>query len=239
MSLVLITGGAKRLGKGLAVEFAKNGWDVGFCYNKSENESETTLNELLQYDISVNKFKCDVTNYQDVETKFKVFFDKYGKPDVLINNAGVYPQAKSLTETTPELWKFVIDSNLTSQFNTAKVYSELTETGRIVNIGSLGAFEIWNGRIPYNVSKAAVIQLTKALARELAPRFSVNCVCPGEIKMDESGPDESWSLPNEKIPMNRKAYVEDIFDAVYFFSNESKYITGQYLIIDGGYHLAR
>jgi NAD(P)-dependent dehydrogenase (short-subunit alcohol dehydrogenase family) len=240
MSSVLITGGAKRLGSGLCLKFANKGWDVAFCYNNSEDESENTLIELKDFDIKVIKFKCDVTNLNEIQTAFENCFQNFGVPDVMVNNAGVYPTIKEINEIDDSLWKHVIDSNLSSQFYTSKVYSTFVkDNGRIVNIGSLGGHEIWKGRIPYNVSKAGVIQLTRALARELAPKISVNCICPGEIQLDEKGPDESWSLPKDRIPMGRSAYVDDIFDGIYFFATASKYITGQDLIIDGGYHLAR
>jgi NAD(P)-dependent dehydrogenase (short-subunit alcohol dehydrogenase family) len=110
--------------------------------------------------------------------------------------------------------------------------------GRIVNIASLGAFQIWKDRIPYNVSKAAVVQLTKALARSLAPDIMVNAVAPGAIAIPDE-PAAGGMIAPSRIPMGRHGSTDDIFNAVYFFADTATYITGQTLIVDGGLNIAQ
>jgi NAD(P)-dependent dehydrogenase (short-subunit alcohol dehydrogenase family) len=115
----------------------------------------------------------------------------------------------------------------------------VTKQARIINISSLGGINIWKDRIDYNVSKSALIQLTKVLARALAPQISVNVVCPGYIDLSEhkSKNENKEKMSLQKIPMNRYGTVEDVFEAVYFFSSCSQFITGQVLIVDGGQSL--
>ena len=106
-------------------------------------------------------------------------------------------------------------------------------------MASLGGTEVWKNRTPYNVSKAGVIQLTKSLARDLAPLVSVNCISPGTIEIKNESPSEPLRISNERIPFLRFGNIDDIFDAVNFFATASQFITGNNLIVDGGYSLSR
>src|SRR5690606_4446286 len=132
------------------------------------------------------------------------------------------------------------DVNLKGELFTSQRFSQLAKpNSRIINIASLGALEIWKGRVPYHISKSALLHLTKAMAVELAPNISVNCVCPGAIHIPEEPAEDSSLISTDKIPMKRYGNVDDIFDAVYFFATCSAYITGQNIIVDGGYHYSR
>jgi NAD(P)-dependent dehydrogenase (short-subunit alcohol dehydrogenase family) len=128
--------------------------------------------------------------------------------------------------------------NARGAFICSKTFTQYAnDDSKIVNIVSNGAFGTWKGRMPYNVSKAAALQLTKSLAKELAPKIAVNAVCPGSIFMPEDRSENDTFLINEAtIPMKRWGRVEDVFDAVWFFSNCTNYITGQYISVDGGSH---
>lgn len=237
MPAVIITGGARRLGKYFSRAFAKNGWDIGIIYNSSEVQAIELQTELQLTGVKCIISKADVTNGEEVRSAFSHFSSSLGDIDVLINNSGVFPDVMSLSETDEELWDKTMDINAKGAFLCSKEFSKIAKIGsRIINIGSLGALQIWKGRIPYNVSKAALLQLTKALARDLAPDISVNCINPGSIVFDEEqAKHDKTLLDSSRIPMNRFGYPSDVFDAIWFFATCSSYITGQSINIDGGY----
>lgn len=241
MSSIFITGSGRRIGRGLALEFASRGWDVAVHFNRSAAQAEKTASEIRAKGQKAVLVKADVTDYEEVSDAFDKAAVELGIPGVLVNNAGVFPVKASLLQMEPEDWDHTIDTNLRGEFYCAKKFAEIAQPGaRIINFASLGAFEIWKERIAYNVSKAGVIQLTKALARDLAPDISVNAVSPGAIYMpDDESPNDDFLVDTMRIPMGRYGSVADIFEAVYFFATTTQYITGQNLIVDGGYQLNR
>lgn len=241
MPIVLITGGARRLGRGLALEYARKGWDVAFCYNNSGYKAINTLDELKQFGVNAYSGKADITDYNELQKFFRDVVSNIGLPNVIINNAAIFPQQTSLQDLQVEEWRRIIDTNLSSIFYTSKIFSNYpAKNSKIINIASIGAYEIWKGRVPYHVSKAGVIQLTKVLARELAPDISVNSISPGTIKMTDE-PDEAWvpAVDNNRTPMQRPANITDIFNLCFFLSTSSNFITGQDFVVDGGYSLTR
>ncbi len=241
MSKLFISGGAKRLGRGLALKFAEKGWDVAFSYYHSIDKADKTAGELRQYNINVYHFQADARNYNQMQDEFDKMAKLFGIPDVVINNAAVFPAKKSLTQLTVDEWHNVLNTNLNSVFYLSKIFAEYApENAKIINIASIGALEIWDGRIPYHVSKAAVLQLTKALARDLAPRISVNAISPGTIVIENEPDDDSVpSISAQKTPMKRNATVDDIFEPCYFLATTGNFITGTNIIVDGGYSLTR
>jgi NAD(P)-dependent dehydrogenase (short-subunit alcohol dehydrogenase family) len=240
MPKVLITGSARRIGKGLALAFADKGWDIVLHYNNSENEVLELSSLISGRVVAAHPIRADLRNENEIK---KMFDDAFGLPggiDVLINNAAIYPPRKSFEDTLSGDWDDVMNINLKSIYLTSKYYtSKLTIKGRIINFASLGGIEVWRNRLTYNVSKAGVIHLTKALARELAPKVQVNCISPGAIFFPDEPGTESMPFPESKIPMNRYGNVNDIIDAVYFFSTCSDYITGQNLLVDGALNLVK
>jgi 3-oxoacyl-[acyl-carrier protein] reductase len=247
MKTVLITGAAKRIGASLAQNFAKLNWNVIIHFNNSENEAKKLSDEINSLkNNELNRiseiFKADLKNENEIIELFNFSVKKFGKIDLLINNAGIFPEKNPLEKTEISFWDEIMNSNLRSQFLTSREFSKkLNEnfeqkTGKIINFSSLGGTQIWSEKIPYNVSKAGIIQLTKALARELAPKISVNCVCPGIVFVEENDKDETGKIviPASKIPMKRYANVEDIFEIVHFFATSTNYITGQIVSVSGG-----
>jgi 3-oxoacyl-[acyl-carrier protein] reductase len=241
MPKVFITGGARRLGRGLALEYAKAGWDVAFSYFRSEDKAGKTLFDLQQYGKNFYSFRADVRSYEQMQSGFIQMIDSFGVPDVLINNAAMFPKKSNLKQLDINDWHNVLDTNLNSVFYTSKIFADYAKSGaKIINIASIGAYEIWDGRIAYHVSKAAVIQLTKALARDLAPDMAVNSLSPGTIEM-EGEPDGS-TVPKiniDKTPMKRNARIDDVFKACLFLSTDENFITGTDIVVDGGYSLKR
>ncbi len=239
MSKVLITGSGKRLGKGLALEFAKKGWDVAVHCNSSFHLATETMNEINKLNCNSIILNANLQNFDEVKNLFIKMITEFGVPDVLVNNAGVFPKKRTLSNLSIDEWQETLDTNLNSVLYTSKIFGEIANDGaKIVNIASIGGLEIWNGRIPYNVSKSALITLTEALARELAPKITVNCVSPGTIEIaNEPASEKLISIDN--IPAKRYGTVYDIFEAVYFFATSNNYITGNNLIVDGAYRFAR
>ncbi len=240
MKNIFITGSGKRIGRALALNFAKKGWNVTVHYNSSKKEAERTFAEVKSTGVKTTLVKADVRNYKELRAAFEKSVNEIGIPDVLVNNSGIFPKKTKIADIDEEFWNNTLNINLRGEFFASKIFSEFAKkNSKIINFASLGAFEIWQNKIPYNVSKAGVIQLTKALARELAPNISVNSVSPGTIEI----PGEAGAAPHlistEKIPMGRYGTTDDIFEAVHFFATCSNFITGQNISVDGGYHLFR
>jgi len=239
---VLITGSGRRIGRALALRFAGRGWRVALHYGHAEERARQTLEEVRGLGGDAMLLQADVRDREQVRSMVKKAHAHFGAIDVLVNNAGIYPRPVPVADVTEELWRSVIETNLYGEFFTAQAVAERMledgTAGRIVNLSSLGAFQIWKNRIPYNVSKAAVVQLTRALARALAPTITVNSVAPGAIELPDD-PSPGMLLPADRIPMRRYGSADDIFRAVWFFAVDAGYITGQTLIVDGGLNIAQ
>lgn len=235
MPNVIITGGGRRLGKAIALEFALRRWNIAIIYFQSEDSAADCIVKARALGVNAEMYKADARSYEDLEIAFCKIKNDFDSVNVLVNNAGVYPHKANLEETGNDLWENTVNTNLRSCFYTSKLFKKISARGgRIINIASLGAFQIWEGRIPYNVSKAGVIQLTKALARDLAPALSVNSISPGTIIIPGEPSATEPGIPAEKVPMKRHGNPMDIFDAVWFFATCSSYITGQNISVDGG-----
>lgn len=239
MPKILVTGAGRRLGKGLALNFARKGWDVIVHYNKSESGAKEVFNQIIETGQMSYILKADLRDEESVNKSFKELFENFGVPSVLVNNSGVYPDAKKINQLSIEDWDNVMNINARSQFITSKIFAEYAIDGsRIINIASLGGLEIWKNRLPYHASKAAAIHQTRALAAELAPRISVNSINPGIIEVPEDENDLPKPPPS-KIPMQRYGTIDDLFSAVEFFATCSLYITGQNISVDGGQSFTR
>lgn len=240
MPSVFVTGSGKRLGKGLALEFAKKNWDVAIHYFSSEDKARENADAIKKLNLKTHLVRADLRSPADINEMFDDIEENFGIPDVVVNNAGIWPPKTEPTELEEDLWNNVIDSNLKSGVFVSKEFARRAAPGsRIVNIASLGALEVWEGRLAYNVSKAGVLQATKSLARDLAPNLSVNAVCPGTVWMPDELKPQDDMFSEQKIPMKRYAKVEDVFDAVYFFASATGYITGQFIAVDGGHSLVK
>lgn len=244
---VLITGGARRIGKSLSENFAKKGYNVIINYNNSQNKAEKLQVEIIKLGVKCEIIKADVSKFDEVKNMFAIiqnFSDKDMIPNILINNAGVFTPQTAFEDLELKVWEDTINTNLSSQYFCSQEFLKLTKYykligSKIVNFASLGGIEVWKDRTSYNVSKAGVIQLTKSLARDLAPLISVNCISPGTIEIEDENASENLRITTDRIPMGRFGNVDDIFDAVYFLATCSDFITGNNIIVDGGYSLKR
>lgn len=233
---VFITGAGRRLGRHFALEFARRGYDVAVHYFTSEKGALQTVEEIRSMGCKAVALQADARLSNDMQNAINQAAGTLGTPCVLVANSGVFPKHEALPKLNDEQLNDAFAVNVLGGFNAAKAYAALSpENGRIIIVSSLGGLQVWRQRIPYNISKAAAIQLSKALARELAPEISVNCVCPGAVMIeDEPSSSENLLRAVDRIPMKRHATPGDVFDAIYFFATASRYITGQVLAVDGG-----
>jgi 3-oxoacyl-[acyl-carrier protein] reductase/pteridine reductase len=178
--------------------------------------------------------ECDVRSEVSVRAAVTATMSRFGRLDLLVNNAAVFESAP-LDSLTLEQWDAVFETNARGPFLMAReALGHLRSVeGRIVNIGSLGGMKAWAGHTHYCASKAALHMLTQAMAKAFAPGVSVNCVAPGWIELDgdPSGPAKHFAA---KTPMRRNGHVEDVAQAVLFFAEGPHFVTGQVLAVDGG-----
>ncbi len=232
---VFITGGVRRLGLHIAYGFAERGAVLGLNYHHaSEREADHAQSECLKRGAKqVFLIKGDITKEGD--TIVGRFARLAAGIDIVVNNAGVFPKRESLDDLTMKQFQETIALNLIAPLAISKsAVPHIPEGGAIINLASLGGVQIWKERIDYNVSKSALITLTKAMALELATRkITVNAVAPGAIQV-ENQPPERLGITEDKIPLGRYGTTEDIVRAVLYFAYDAPYVTGQTLIVDGG-----
>jgi len=238
--VAVITGSAKGIGRATALEFAKEGASVVVNYAKSETAAEETVKEIGSKAIAV---KADVSRKEDVETLMKVAVKKFGRLDILVNNAGHSSDKAWLAELDDiddALWYSALDIDLKGTFLCSRAASKIMlkqGSGKIVNVSSIPALVGDERGLVYTVAKAGILGLTKALARMFAPKIQVNAMVLGSIKtgwidwLDKKELTEIMSA----IPLKRLGKPEDVAKlAAFLASNDSDFITGQTIIIDGG-----
>lgn len=232
---VLVTGGVRRLGFEIAKGFARTGAHLALNYFQSSPEvAEATSASCLELGAaSVELIPGDITT--DSERVADTAAGRLGGLDVLVNNAGVFPPRTPLSQLTKAQFLETLGLNLLAPFDmTRSAVRHFSTPGSVVNLASLGGIQIWKERIDYNVSKSALITLTQALARELAPAgITVNAVAPGAILV-ESEDSERMGISADRIPLGRYGSVQDVVRAVLYFALDAPYVTGQVLTVDGG-----
>ena len=239
--VALITGGSRGIGKKIAEKFARNGYNIVINYVSEKTDVNKLESDLSQNGkVEVLFIKCDVTDFNSCQEMVKKAVDKFGKIDVLINNAGI-TKDNLLMRMKEEDFDKVINVNLKGTFNMTKnviSYMMKKRSGRIVNISSVVGVSGNSGQANYAASKAGIIGFTKSVAKELASRnILANAVAPGFIETDmtdvlsESVKESIYS----QIPLKKMGKPEEVANAVYFLgSDENTYITGQVLNVDGG-----
>ena len=245
--IALITGASRGIGKATALLFAKEGANIILDYfvsdyepNALENVNEV-LRELKKIGVEAIKVEADVSNELDVKKMINAAIKRFGRIDILINNAGIVYDVP-LFKRRIEQWRRTLDVNLLGSFFCSKYASEqmLKKTGgKIINISSTNAINSFSpDAIDYDASKAGVITLTKDFAKELAPKIQVNAIAPGwvDTDMNKDLPKEFVEDETRKIYLKRFALPEEIAKAILFFaSDEASYITGSVLVVDGGH----
>jgi 3-oxoacyl-[acyl-carrier protein] reductase/pteridine reductase len=230
---VLITGGAKRIGRGLAMEFARQGAQVAVTYRNSEAEAEAVLRALEADGPAAMALRMDVRDEQSVREAIASVVEEFGGLDMLINNAGHFETAALETVSTGQ-WDAMFETNTRGPLLVAQAaHPHLKHSrGRILNIGSLGGLHPWPTHGHYCASKAALHMLSQTMAKAWAPEISVNCIAPGMVVQGEV--DAGYEQFAEKTPMKRNGTVADVAAAAIFFATAPHFITGQILAVDGG-----
>ncbi len=238
---VLVTGGAKGIGADVCRKLALKGYSVAIHYNTSKKEAFELKDDILSLGVDAEVFKADITNSSEVKRMFNAIDARFGELFGLVNNAGISEQAL-FTDITDEMWENMLSTNLSGAFYCSReaVRRMLkNKDGKIVNIASMWGEVGASMEVHYSASKAGLIGLTKALAKELGPSgINVNCVSPGVVNTDmmkEFSPADVAVLKDE-TPLNRIGEPIDVANAVAFLiSRSSDFITGQVLAVNGGF----
>ncbi|MBI3798268.1 MAG: SDR family oxidoreductase [Deltaproteobacteria bacterium] len=237
--IALVTGGAKRVGKAIVTALAQRGCTIVVHYHTSQSEAEETVRELLAAGHAAIAVQADITQEADVERMIETAVARFGRIDVLVNNAAVFFRTPVETLTLHQ-WEQVIEVNLTGTFLCAhKIGLRMREWGwgHIINMADVAGLRPWADYIPYSVSKACVITLTQGLALELAPQVMVNAIVPGPVLFQEDTPEEVRQREINKTLVKRAGTPEEVAEVVVFVA-ESDYSTGSLFHVDGGRSLA-
>ena len=238
--VALITGATRGIGKQIAITLAKEGYNIALNYRKENEDLENAKKEIAELGVEVLAVQGDVSNYEDCERFVKEIIEKFGHIDVLVNNAGITRDCL-LIRMKEEDFKQVIDTNLGGTYNVTKnviSYMMKAHSGRIINISSVVGIVGNAGQTNYSASKAGIIGFTKSLAKEVASRnILVNAIAPGFIETDMTGvlKEEIKNEIAKNIPMKRMGSAQEVAKVVKFLtSDDSSYITGQVINVDGG-----
>ncbi len=240
--IALITGASKGIGSSIALNLAQYDYTVILCYNTSKSSCEKLLSKIKSLS---NGFciKADLRKLEDIDNIIVKVKDSFKKIDVLVNNAGVIYQPSNLDSITKDIWDETFNINLYSAFHLSRGLFPLlnkASNGKIINISSLYGIIGVPQIIAYSAAKAALINLTRSLALEFSPNVQVNSIAPSHIMTDmliESG-NEFIEQVKAQTPLNKIGVPEDISNLVEFLvSGKADYITGQTIIVDGGFSL--
>ena len=238
---VLITGAATGIGRETARRFAAEGWNVAVHYNTSGAEAAALVDELRARRVSVIRAVADVRDMEEVRAMVDKVCRTFGRIDALVNNAGI-AQQKLFTDITAEDWDSMMDINVKGVFHCCQAVLPgmiSRKSGSIVNVSSMWGVVGASCEVHYSAAKAAVIGLTKALAKEVGPSgIRVNCVAPGVIATPmTAGLDaETMEELKEQTPLGVIGTPRDVADAIYYLaSNRAGFITGQVLGVNGGF----
>jgi NAD(P)-dependent dehydrogenase (short-subunit alcohol dehydrogenase family) len=233
--VALVTGGAVRVGLEIARALADAGADVAIGYRRSAAEARAAVRDLEARGVRAAALRADVARPREARALVTAAVRRLGRLDILVNNAALFFRTPVLTTTIVQFDR-LLAVNLRAPFFLSQAAARAMgrRGGRIINIADVGAVRAWAGYVPYGISKAGVLMLTRGLAAALAPRIQVNAVAPGVVLLPEGFPRVSGRRLTARIPMGRHGRPVDVAQAVRFFATCSDYITGQVLFVDGG-----
>ncbi len=233
--VALVTGGAVRVGLEIARALADAGADVAVGYLRSAEAARAAVRDLQARGVRAVALRADLGRPREARALVASAVRRLGRLDILVNNAALFFRTP-VESTTPEQFDRLLAVNLRAPFLCSQAAARAMgrRGGRIINIADVGAVRAWPGYVPYGVSKAGVVMLTRGLAAALAPRIQVNAVAPGVVLLPEGFPRERARRLAARIPMGRHGRPTDVAEAVRFFATCSDYITGQVLFVDGG-----
>ena len=231
----LVTGGARRIGREIALALAEAGADVAITYLRSGREARQTVEDIRRRGVCGLALACDVREEKTVRSIVRKVTEEFGGLDLLVNNAAIYETAE-FEKITVRQWDEMFATNARGPFlvSQAALKALRQRRGRIIHLGSLGGLRPWGTHAHYCASKAALTMLTQAMAKALAPEIAVNCVAPGMIDLGDGRDASFLRRIAGKTPMRRNGTAEEVVRAVMFFATAPQFITGQVLGVDGG-----
>jgi NAD(P)-dependent dehydrogenase (short-subunit alcohol dehydrogenase family) len=236
--VALVTGGARRVGRGISLGLARAGAHVVINYNRSADEAERTVADLQALGVRALAVQGDVARPEDVHNLIAQTRDTFGRLDILVNSAATFERTPFL-EITPEAWDHVLDVNLKGPFMLTQSAAPLLSAngdGAIVNIADLSALQAWPSFAHHGAAKAGLVNLTRVAARALAPAIRVNCIVPGTVLPPEAYDGIAGDGTRERRLVADEGQPDDVARAVLYLI-ESNFVTGDTLIVDGGRHL--
>ena len=238
----IVSGGSKGIGKAIAIKFAQAGANVIICSRRKENLDAAVM-EAESNGLTLFPFECNTSNYDSILSVTDYTLDKFGKVDILVNNAATNPYYGPILNSEDSHWDKIFDVNVKGYFNFAKACSNSmisNSSGKIINVASIAAKTPLDGLGVYNISKAAVVMLTKVLAKELGEHnIQINTLAPGLIKTDFSRAlwenEDTYNKIVKAIPQGKMGTPDDISGmALYLASEASDFVTGSIFTVDGG-----
>ncbi|MCH7922479.1 MAG: SDR family oxidoreductase [Nitrospinae bacterium] len=234
--VALVTGSAKRIGRAVANALADRGVHQAVHYRTSKTEAEDAVELFRVLGVEAESFQADLSQVKEVEALASEVLKRFGRLDILVNNASVFFPSP-LGEVTDLQWDVLINTNLKGPFFLAQkvgLAMKAAVGGTIINIGDWAAERPYTGYLPYCISKAGVVAMTKGLAKALAPEVRVNCINPGPVMLPEDLSEAEKEEVMRKTPLQRTGSPTDIANAVVFLCEGTDFMTGAVITVDGG-----
>lgn len=235
--VALVTGGGRRVGRALAEALGSAGARVAVHYNSSATGAEEVARAIRDAGGDAATFGADLTNGAALPGLIDQVVARFGGLDVLVNSAAVMERTP-LGSVTPAQWDAMFALNLRAPFllSQAAATSLAARGGVIVNMADLAAFETWPAYVPHGISKAGIVQMTRALARVLAPAVRVNAIAPGAVLLPDNWDDASGEHLEQTTPLRRLGSPADVVGAMLYLIG-ADYVTGETIVVDGGRHV--
>ncbi|MGI6719167.1 MAG: 3-oxoacyl-[acyl-carrier-protein] reductase [Bacteroidales bacterium] len=241
--IAVITGGARGIGKAIALRYAQEGANIAFIDLQYDDTAKETEKELSKFNTKCKGYAADVSNLEQVTNVVDQILKDFGKIDILVNNAGI-TRDNLLLRMSEEDWDLVLKVNLKSVYVMTKVISQSfirQRSGNIINISSVVGLSGNGGQTNYSAAKAGMVGFTKSIAKEIGSRnIRCNAIAPGfiETEMTKQLPEDVRKDWITKIPLRRPGYAEDIADVALFLASDlASYVTGQVIPVCGGMHM--
>ena len=235
--VALVTGGGHRVGRALAVALGGRGMRVAVHYRSDPAQADETCRLVVASGGAADAFRADLGAADAPAALVEAVAAHYGALDVLVNSAAVMVRTP-VGEVTPEAWDAMFAVNLRAPFFCAQAAAAHMQAGggAVVNIADLAAYETWPAYVPHTITKAGVVQMTRALARALAPRVRVNAVAPGAVLLPEGWNAESDERLRSTTPLGHHGSPEDVAQALLYLL-DADFVTGETIVVDGGRHV--
>ena len=235
--VALVTGGARRVGKAIALALADRGADIVVHYNSGATEADESVAQIRARGVRASPVQGDLSDIAAAQALPARANAEFGRLDIVVNSAAMMLRTP-IGDVTPEEWERMFALNLRAPFFISQAAAPLLRArgGAIVNIADLAAYETWPAYVPHAITKAGIVQMTRGLAHALAPQIRVNAVAPGAVLLPDDWHDDSGKRLSESTPLGRLGSADDVAQAVVYLC-EAAYVTGEVIIVDGGRHI--